>query len=163
MRSVRTPTRSRPGSAPTSALHGRAGGGAVYGSPGHGPAVTSSTPAVSRTDRVNTCSWVTMPQNSPKPGPSDVRPRLGLSPTRPQWADGTRIEPPMSLPCANAIIPAATAAPDPPDEPPAERSRSHGFRVGPYAAGSVVKSLASSGVLVLPTITKPADRKRRTR
>ena len=40
-------------------------------------------------------------------------------------------------------------------------SRSHGLRVAPYASGSVVQLVASSGVLVLPTNTKPAARKRR--
>ena len=54
-RRVSTPTRSRPGSAPTSSDHGRRGGGAVYGSPGPGPARASRKAAVSRTVRVSTC------------------------------------------------------------------------------------------------------------
>src|SRR5262249_23747826 len=137
--------------------------GAVYGSPGRAPAVQSSTAAVSRTDRVNTCSWVSMPQYSPNPGPSDVRARDGLRPTRPQCADGTRMEPPMSLPGATGAIPEATAAPEPPDDPPVDRVRSYGLREAPYASGSVVKSEASSGVLVLPTMTNPAARNRSTR
>ena len=39
-------------------------------------------------------------------------------------------------------------------------SSSHGLCVGPYASGSVVTLVASSGVLVLPTKTNPAARKR---
>ena len=37
----------------------------------------------------------------------------------PHMLAGTRIEPPMSLPCATGTYPAATAAPEPPLEPPA--------------------------------------------
>ena len=73
---------------------------------------------------------------------------------------GNRIEPPMSLPCAIGTIPAATAAAEPPLDPPGERERSHGLCVAPYASGSVVTLVASSGVLVLPTNTSPAARKR---
>ena len=54
----------------------------------------------------------------PASGPSDTRPRAGLSPTSPQQAAGIRIEPPPSLPCAIGTIPAATAAAEPPLEPP---------------------------------------------
>ena len=74
-----------------------------------------------------------------------------------------RIEPPPSLPCASGTIPAATAAAEPPEEPPGVRSRSHGLRVGPVKRGSVVGRIANSGRLVMPTITKPASRSRRTR
>ena len=93
--------------------------------------MASSTAAVSRTVRVRTCSWVVIAQNSPKSGPRVPRPRLGFSPTSPHIDEGTRIEPPMSLPCATATIPAATAAADPPLEPPVDRSGAHGFRDGP--------------------------------
>ena len=57
---------------------------------------------------------------SPVFGPCEILPRLGLSPTRPHSLAGTRIEPPPSLACATGTIPAATAAADPPDEPPVE-------------------------------------------
>jgi hypothetical protein len=91
-----------------------------------------------------------------------MRPRLGFSPTSPQQAAGMRIEPPPSLPCAIGTMPAATAAPEPPDEPPGVRSRSQGLRVGPNRRGSVTGMIPSSGELVLPTITKPASLIRRT-
>ena len=73
-----------------------------------------------------------------------------------------RIEPPPSLACAAGTSPAATAAADPPLEPPGERSRSHGLWVGPKAMGSVVGRMPSSGVFVRPRITSPAARWRPT-
>jgi hypothetical protein len=42
-----------------------------------------------------------------------------------------RIEPPPSLPSAIVSMPSATAAAEPPDEPPALRVTSQGFFVGP--------------------------------
>ena len=74
-----------------------------------------------------------------------------------------RIEPPPSLPWATGTIPAATAAAEPPEEPPGVRVRSHGLRVGPVWRGSVVGRIPNSGMLVMPTTTKPASRRRRTR
>ena len=73
-------------------------------------------------------------QDSPRSGPDDTRPRLGLSPTRPQAEAGMRIDPPPSLPCASGSIPDATAAALPPLDPPGVRVRSHGLRVGPRVA-----------------------------
>ena len=66
----------------------------------------------------------------------------------------------MSLPWAIGTMPEATAAAEPPLDPPGDRLRSHGLCVAPYAIGSVVMLVASSGVLVLPTKTKPALRNR---
>jgi hypothetical protein len=42
-----------------------------------------------------------------------------------------RIDPPPSLPWAIGTTPAATAAAEPPLDPPEVRSRSHGLRVAP--------------------------------
>ncbi len=86
---------------------------------------------MSRTDLVSTCSWVVGPQYSPKSGPRVERARVGLRPTRPQWAEGIRMEPPMSLPWARATIPEATAAAEPPLEPPGVRVVSQGLWVAP--------------------------------
>ena len=69
-----------------------------------------------------------------------------------------RIEPPPSFACPTATIPLATAAAEPPLEPPVVRVVSHGLRVGPYASGSVVGTMPSSGVFVRPMQTKPASR-----
>ena len=57
---------------------------------------------------------------------------------------------------------AATAAAEPPPEPPGIRSRSHGLRVGPYAECSVEEPIANSSMLVLPRIGRPAARRRAT-
>ena len=69
-----------------------------------------------------------------------------------------RIDPPPSPPWATGTIPAATAAADPPDDPPHEWSVFHGLRVGPYETGSVVMVDPHSGVFVRPRVTKPASR-----
>ena len=55
----------------------------------------------------------------------------GLSPVRPQSAAGWRIEPPVSVPVTAGARRAATAAAEPPDEPPGTRSVSQGLRTGP--------------------------------
>ena len=70
-------------------------------------------------------------QTAPASGPSDVRPRDGFRPTSPQALAGMRIEPPPSLACAIGTIPEATAAADPPLDPPGDRAVSQGFRVAP--------------------------------
>jgi len=72
-------------------------------------------------------------------GAIETRPRDGFSPKTPQHEAGMRIEPPPSLAWAAGTIPAATAAAEPPDEPPAICARFHGLRVGPKRAGSVVQ------------------------
>jgi hypothetical protein len=88
---------------------------------------------------------------------------VGFSPTSPQHDAGIRIEPPPSLPCASGSIPDATAAAAPPDDPPGVRSVSQGLRTGPKRRGSDTGRIPNSGMLVLPTITNPASRSRRTR
>ena len=56
---------------------------------------------------------------------------VGLIPTVPQIAAGSRTEPPVSEPSAPHTAPAATAAPEPLDEPPVMRAGSHGLRQSP--------------------------------
>ena len=51
-------------------------------------------------------------------------------PTMPQQKAGQRMEPPVSLPIAPKIIPAASAAPEPLLDPPGSYARFHGFRAG---------------------------------
>ena len=79
-----------------------------------------------------------------------------------QAAAGMRMEPPVSVPTASGTTPAATAAPDPPLEPPGTWLRFQGFRVGPWYGLSVVGPKANSCVAVLPMMTAPAARSRRT-
>src|SRR5688572_5315337 len=78
----------------------------------------------------------------------------------PQNAAGWRTEPPVSEPSAIGTTPAATAAADPPDDPPGTRSGASGLRVGPNALFSVDDPIANSSRFVLPIITAPASRKR---
>src|SRR5918912_557843 len=72
------------------------------------------------------------------PGCLGTTPNVGLWPATPQNDAGMRIEPPPSVPSAPGTMPAATAAPDPPLEPPGVRSVAHGLRVVPYTVFSVV-------------------------
>src|SRR5262245_37167950 len=119
--------RSFPVSAPTSLRNGLAGGGATYGSPGAIPDVASSMAALSRTLQLTTCS-ATKPLNiSPKSGPRGLRARVGFKPKIPQHEAGMRIEPPPSFACATGTTLAATAAAEPPDEPPVVRVVSQGL------------------------------------
>src|SRR5262245_15827648 len=89
-------------------------------------------------------------------------PQVGLWPHTPHQLDGMRIEPPMSLPSSRTVIAAATAAAAPPDEPPVVRAGSQGLLEVPKIGLCVCQSPASVGVLVLPKITAPASRRRRT-
>src|SRR5512146_1953427 len=91
-----------------------------------------------------------------------TRPYVGLTPTTPQNAAGWRTEPPVSEPSAIGTMPAATAAAEPPDEPPGTRSGASGFRAGPNALCSVEEPIANSSMLDFATITAPASRSRRT-
>src|SRR5205807_9789228 len=92
----------------------------------------------------------------------ETRPREGFIPTRPQQAAGIRIEPPPSEPVAAGTIPEATAAAEPPEEPPVVRVGSQGLRVTPFASVAVHGKIISSGTLVIPIGIAPAARSRRT-
>src|SRR5450759_729447 len=72
------------------------------------------------------------------------------------------MEPPVSEPSATGANPAATAAAEPPEDPPGTRLVSWGFGVGPKAELSVYEPMANSSVLVLPTMTAPASTNRVT-
>ena len=73
-----------------------------------------------------------------------------------------RIEPAPSAATAAGTRPAATAAAEPPLEPPGVRSVSHGLRVTPHVIDSVNGHSPSSRIFVLPTTIAPASRSRRT-
>ena len=92
----------------------------------------------------------------------EMRPTVVLRPMTPQNAAGMRIEPPVSVPVASATRPAATAAAEPPLDPPGTRFRSHGFRVEPRAGFWVVMPQPNSCERVEPTMTAPAARSRAT-
>ena len=116
---------------------------------------------MSATRRVST-PLTDMPCQARGRGASETRPRWGFSPTSPHHAAGMRIEPAPSEPSAAPTSPAATAAPLPPLEPPVVRCRSQGLRVTPKVAVSVNGHSVISGTFVLPMITAPASRSRRT-
>ena len=71
-----------------------------------------------------------------------------------------RVEPPLSLPIEPATSRAATAAADPPDDPPAQRARSCGLRAGPQIEARPVVPMPSSCCWATPTTTAPASRSR---
>src|SRR5947207_1078736 len=89
-----------------------------------------------------------------------TRPYVGLSPTTPQQAAGSRIEPPVSLPMAPATRPAATAAAEPLDEPPDAWPALQGFCTSPWCALSPNGPIASSVMLSLPSRIAPAAARR---
>jgi hypothetical protein len=68
----------------------------------------------------------------------------------------------VSEPSAIGTHRAATAAADPPLDPPGMRSSAHGLCTGPNAEFSFDDPIANSSQFVLPTITAPAASRRRT-
>ena len=82
-------------------------------------------------------------------------------PTMPVNAAGWRIEPPVSVPVEPRQSRAATAAAEPPDEPPgtsfvfAPRLR-QGDTTGPKSEVSFDEPMANSSLLSLPSSTAPS-------
>ena len=74
----------------------------------------------------------------------------------PVIAAGWRIEPPVSVPVAMGAMRAATAAADPPEEPPGTRRFAQGLRIGPKCEVSLDEPIANSSMLHLPSSTAPA-------
>src|SRR5882672_9183752 len=79
-------------------------------------------------------------------------------PVTPHRAAGWRIEPPVSVAVAAGTRRAATAAAEPPEEPPGTRFGSQGLRTGPKWLVSLDEPIANSSILVLPSTTTPAAR-----
>src|SRR5262245_66247300 len=82
-------------------------------------------------------------------------------PTMPVKAAGWRIEPPVSVPVAPRQSPAATAAAEPPEEPPGTSGvfaplRRHGEITGPRNELSFDEPMANSSLLSLPSMTAPS-------
>src|SRR4051812_18745167 len=82
-------------------------------------------------------------------------PCVGLMVATPLQCAGQRNEPPMSLPWAMVPMPAATAEPAPPEEPPQVMSGSQGLSVSPCRGLSVKPRNENSGVLVRPMTIAP--------
>src|SRR5438067_1293159 len=83
-------------------------------------------------------------------------------PGMPQNDAGCRIEPPVSVPVDPSASRAATAAAEPPDEPPGTSTaalswrRFHGFSTGPYAEVMLDEPIANSSRLAFPSSTAPS-------
>src|SRR5438093_6784437 len=77
-----------------------------------------------------------------------IRPRVGLRPTTPQNAAGTRMDPPPSVPTCSGPSSAAVAAAAPPLDPPGTWSRFHGLRGGAAEIGRDTSELQSLTNLV---------------
>src|SRR5215475_15070638 len=94
----------------------------------------------------------------------EQRPYVGLIPTVPVNAAGWRIEPPVSVAVAPMQSRAATAAAEPPDEPPGTSPsfaprRRHGLTTGPKQELSFDEPIANSSLLSLPSITAPSHQR----
>ena len=87
---------------------------------------------------------------------------MGFIPTIPHSAAGCRMEPPVSDPSDHGTWRSATAAADPPLEPPGTRAWSQGLSVFLKAEFSVLEPMANSSMFVLPTTTAPAASSRAT-
>src|ERR1700761_301969 len=133
---TRNPVRPSRAPAAAAAAKSRSPPGYDMSSAASTPAMTSSSVAASRTLRVSgpMIDSVFHPGNH---GSLGTRPKVDLTPTKPQYDAGMRTEPPPSVPMASGVIPAATDAPAPPLEPPGVRSRFQGLRVIPQSALSV--------------------------
>src|SRR6187551_3379719 len=112
------------------ALASHFGASAVVGSSGSGPAMTLSTMAQSSA----VCAkgpTVSSVNESGIALARLTRPLVGLKPEVPQKCAGMRIEPPVSDPSAAGTRRAATAEPEPDDEPPVIESGLQGLQTLP--------------------------------
>ena len=100
------------------------------GSFGSAPAIAASTSAASSAVRAIGPILSSVHESAIAPC-RDTRPYVGRTPVMPQYADGVPIEPDVSLPSAYGTRPPATAAADPLDDPPDQRSVFQGFKPGP--------------------------------
>src|SRR5699024_320420 len=104
-------------SLPISEVKSTSSTGALVESFSSCPAIVSKIKALSFTFRVIGPIWSNEDANATKPK-RDTRPYVGFIPTTPQYDAGWRIEPPVSEPNENGTKLAATAAAEPPEEPP---------------------------------------------
>ncbi|MNT08205.1 hypothetical protein D3C72_1429400 [compost metagenome] len=158
---MRTP---RSGCAPSaSSRYWKAGIPSVRGSCASGPAIRAVSSIASRVSRVSGPMVSSVVDSATAPCRL-ISPRVVLSPVTPFRAAGIRTEPPVSEPSAAGASPAATATPDPLDEPPGTRCcrRSQGLRGVPMTGFVPQPPNANSTMWVLPNITMPASSRRAT-
>ena len=91
------------------------------GSDSDGPCVASKNSQASSTVRASG-PWCDKVSNKPGSAVIGIRPSDGYNPTMPHHEAGMRTDPPMSRPSASATQPLATAAAEPPLDPPVVRS-----------------------------------------
>src|SRR3954453_690920 len=89
-------------------------------------------------------------------------PSVGLRPNTPHIDDGAGVEPADSVPVAAVTRPAATAAAEPPLDPPVVSDGLQGLRASGPSRFFVSPSNPTAGLLVLPPIAAPAARNRAT-
>ena len=82
--------------------------------------------AVSAIERAIGPAWSSVSASGRIP-PIGTRPCVGLIELMPHIAAGMRTDPAVSVPVVTGTIRAASAAADPPLDPPAERSSAHGL------------------------------------
>src|SRR3984885_13511260 len=162
-----TAMRTGPASAPASALRsrqpprGRPPSRVASGSAPSGPAITPTARRASGRDRANPGTQASDRQAGTTPV-HGMTPRVGLTPTTPFSAAGTRPEPAVSVPRAKSTRPSATATADPALEPPEILAGSHALRTAPYGLRVPTRPVANWSRLVLPSTTAPAARSRTT-
>src|SRR5207302_5575705 len=89
-------------------------------------AIAASSGSQSATVRAIGPEWSSVGQSGTMPR-IETSPRVGLIVDVPHIADGMRREPAVSVPVAAGVVLDASAAAEPPLDPPAERSSAHGF------------------------------------
>src|SRR5687767_2032446 len=112
------------------ALASQRGAVAVVGSSGSGPAMRLRISAQSSAVCANGPT-VSSVNESGMQLARLTRLLVGLKPLTPQKCAGMRIEPPVSEPSAAGTSRAATAEPEPDDEPPVMQSGDHGLQTLP--------------------------------
>ena len=93
---------------------------------------------------------------------AEMAPTVGFSPTMLPNAAGTRPEPAVSVPRAISTIPAATATPDPDEDPPGTCAALNTLRGVPYGLRTPTRPVANWSRLVLPNSSAPASSRRCT-
>ena len=104
----------------------RGAASALAGPPGSGPAMAASSGPQSSSVRAIGPAWSRLVASGTTPR-SDTSPRVGLIVEVPQSAEGMRSEPAVSVPVAAGTMRAASAAAEPPLDPPAVRSSACGL------------------------------------
>ena len=126
-------------------------GGGISGDDSAAPSAMAARSALqSASERAIGPAWSSVTASGTIPA-IGTRPCVGLIALMPDIAAGMRTDPAVSVPVAAGTIRAASAAADPPLDPPAERARSHGL-----PTWSVEPPKANSCVWVWPASTIPA-------